>query len=436
MPDVRMNTSSGAALSEAKERYAARQPESARVFDQACRSLPGGNTRTVLFYDPFPLMFQRGAGCRLWDVDGHEYIDFLGEYTAGLYGHSHPVIQKTLRKILDDGLNFGGHTALEGKLAALVCARFPSIDLVRFTNSGTEANLMAINTARAATKREEILVFEGGYHGSVLNVAAGVPVINAPYQLVTAPYNDLAVTTAIVEQHKSSLAAILLEPMQGGAGCIPAEVDFLKGLRTLADAHGIVLIFDEVMTSRLSPGGLQEATGVIPDMTTLGKYIGGGMSFGAFGGKEALMSQFDPRKPNYLPHAGTFNNNVMTMSAGIAGLTEIYTPAAAKELNATGDALRTRLNGIAERHGTKVRFTGRGSMMNIHFTTAPVRSVKDVKDTDPDLRGLFFFDMVERGIWVARRGMMNLSLPIGGAETDALAAAFEEFVTVRGNLLR
>jgi len=436
MPDVRMNTSSAAALAEVKERYAARQPESARVYDDACKSLPGGNTRTVLYYDPFPLMFQRGAGCRLWDVDGHEYVDFLGEYTAGLYGHSHPVIQETLRKILDDGLNFGGHTALEGKLAALICARFPSIDLVRFTNSGTEANLMAINTARAATKREEILVFEGGYHGGVLNIAAGVPAINAPYKFVMAPYNDLAATRDIVAAHKDLLAAILLEPMQGGGGCIPATVEFLKGLRALADANDIVLIFDEVMTSRLSPGGLQEATGVTPDMTTLGKYIGGGMIFGAFGGKAALMSLFDPRKPNYLPHAGTFNNNVLTMSAGIAGLTKIYTAEAAKALNALGDGLRTRLNDIAERHKVKVRFTGRGSMMNIHFTTAPIRSVRDAKDADPDLRGLFFFDMVERGIWVARRGMINLSLPIGEAETDALVAAFEEFVTVRGNLLR
>jgi glutamate-1-semialdehyde 2,1-aminomutase len=436
MPDVRMNTSSAAALGEAKERYAARQRKSSQVYDEACKSLPGGNTRTVLYFDPFPLMFQRGAGCRLWDVDGHEYIDFLGEYTAGLYGHSHPVIQSALRKILDDGLKFGGHTALEGKLAALVCARFPSIDLVRFTNSGTEANLMAINTARAATKREAILVFEGGYHGSVLNVGAGVPVINAPYKLVTAPYNDLAATREIVEARKGELAAILLEPMQGGAGCIPADVEFLKGLRALADAHGIVLIFDEVMTSRLSPGGLQQATGITPDMTTLGKYIGGGMSFGAFGGKEALMAQFDPRKPNYLPHAGTFNNNVMTMSAGIAGLTEIYTPAAADALNKTGETLRARLNAIAQKHAVKVQFTGRGSMMNIHFTTAPVRSVRDAKDADPDLRGLFFFDMVERGLWLARRGMINLSLPIGAAECDALAAAFEEFVTVRGNLLR
>jgi glutamate-1-semialdehyde 2,1-aminomutase len=436
MPDTRVNTSSAAALAEAKERYAARRKESARLYEEACKSLPGGNTRSVLYFDPFPIMFARGAGCRLWDVDGFEYADFLGEYTAGLYGHSHPVIQETLRRVLDDGLNFGGHTALEGKLAALVCARFPSIELVRFTNSGTEANLMALTAARAATKREEILVFEGAYHGGVLNFGAGIAAINVPFTFVMAPYNDLAKTSEIITAHKDRLAAIILEPMQGGAGCIPAETEFLKGLRALASRHGITLIFDEVMTSRLSPGGLQEATGVIPDMTTLGKYIGGGMSFGAFGGKEEIMSLFDPRKPDFLPHAGTFNNNVLTMSAGIAGLTKVYTPEAANGLNETGEKLRRNLNKIAQSHETNVQFTGRGSMMNIHFTRAPIKAKSDVKDTNPDLPGLFFFDLLERGVYVARRGMMNLSLPIGATEIDALTGAFEEFVTVRGSLLR
>jgi glutamate-1-semialdehyde 2,1-aminomutase len=436
MRDDGVNTSSAAALAEAKERYAGRTRTSQKLYDEACKSLPGGNTRSVLFFDPHPLMFKRGEGCRLWDMDGHEYIDYLGEYTAGLYGHSHPVIQETLRRVLDDGINFGGHTALEGQLAAMVCARFPSIDLARFTNSGTEANLMALTAARAATKREAVLVFESAYHGGVLNFAAGTDAINVPFPFVKAPYNDLEATRAIVEQNKDRLAAIILEPMQGGAGCIPAELEFLQGLRKLASQHGIVLIFDEVMTSRLSPGGLQAATGVTPDMTTLGKYIGGGMSFGAFGGKEAIMSLFDPRKPNFLPHAGTFNNNVLTMSAGIAGLSKVYTPEAAHALNERGEALRRRLNEIAAKADIQVQFTGRGSMMNIHFTRNKVRSAGDVKDTNQDLRGLFFFDMLERGLYVARRGMMNLSLPIGDAEIAAMVAAFEEFVTVRRNLLR
>jgi glutamate-1-semialdehyde 2,1-aminomutase len=435
MRDDRANTTSAAALAEAKERFAAAHPKSAALHAEACKSLPGGNTRSVLFFDPFPPMFARGEGCRLFDVDGHEYVDYVGEYTAGLYGHSHPVIREALRRVLEGGINLGGQTALEGKLAALVCARFPSIDLVRFTNSGTEANLMALSAARASTKREAILVFESAYHGGVLNFAAG-QAINVPFPFIHAPYNDLEATRAVVEAHKDRLAAIILEPMQGGAGCIPADASFLKGLRELASAHGIVLIFDEVMTSRLSPGGLQLATGITPDMTTLGKYIGGGMSFGAFGGKEAIMSLFDPRKPEFLPHAGTFNNNVMTMAAGIAGLTEIYTAEAAAALNARGDKLRNRLNDIAQKADVNVQFTGRGSMMNVQFTRGPVRSVRDIKDTNQDLRGLFFFDLLERGVYVARRGMMNLSLPIGDAETDAAASAFEEFVSVRGNLLR
>jgi len=171
-------------------------------------------------------------------------------------------------------------------------------------------------------------------------------------------------------------------------------------------------------------------------MTTLGKYIGGGMSFGAFGGKQAIMALFDPRQPNFLPHAGTFNNNVLTMSAGIAGLSKIYTPEAAHALNERGDILRRRLNEIAQQADTTIQFTGRGSMMNIHFTRAPIRSAEDIKHTNQDLRGLFFFDLLERGIYVARRGMMNLSMPLGEPEVAAMVAAFEEFVTVRRTLLR
>src|SRR5216683_3256418 len=289
------NIDINAALAEAEEQYRAQNPKSLAQHRAACAAMPGGNTRSAIHVDPFPVTMVRGEGARLWDLDGHEYADFLSEFTAGIYGHSHPVIHRAIAAALEGGLNFGAHNEAEARFAAAICARFPSIDLVRFTNSGTEANLMTVNTARAATKREEILVFEGGYHGGVLNIAAGVPAINAPYKFVMAPYNDLAATRDIVAAHKDLLAAILLEPMQGGGGCIPATVEFLKGLRALADANDIVLIFDEVMTSRLSPGGLQEATGVTPDMTTLGKYIGGGMSFGAFGGKAALMSLFDPR---------------------------------------------------------------------------------------------------------------------------------------------
>jgi len=424
------------ALTQAYADYTADNPQSLARHNAATLVMPGGNTRTVLYYAPFPLGVARGASCYLWDLDGHRYVDFLGEYTAGIYGHSHPTIRAALDGALDNGINFGGPNALEVKLAQAVCQRFPSIQSVRFTNSGTEANLMALTAARAFTKREKILVFGGGYHGGVLYFSGGDnSPVNAPYDFVIAPYNNLKETTALIEKHGLDLAAIILEPMLGGGGCIAADVEFLTMLRTAATRYRSILIFDEVMTSRLSPGGLQAVHGILPDMTTLGKYIGGGMSFGAFGGRADLMAQFDPSRVDSLPHAGTFNNNVLTMSAGLAGLTEIYTPEAAVALNARGDALRSRLNDLCRRQEVPMQFTGIGSMLNIHMTDALLRSPADAAKGDQALRELFFFDMLKAGIWLARRGMISLSLPISDADCDTLVNAVEGFIEQRADLL-
>ena len=342
------NTTVESALQEARERYVARNPRSLARYVEATAVMPGGNTRTVLHFDPFPLAMVRGEGCRLWDADGADYVDFLGEYTAGIYGHSHPVIRAAVDRAMNEGINFGASNLLEAKFASVVCKRF-NLERVRFTNSGTEANLMALATACAVTGRRSVMVFYGGYHGGVFTFAGGGNKINAPFDFIVAPYNDIEGTAALLKQHGEKLAAIILEPMMGGGGCIAAEPAFLQSLRDGASACGALLILDEVMTSRLAPGGLQSVRGVKPDLTTFGKYIGGGMSFGAFGGRADIMDRFDPRRADALPHAGTFNNNVLTMSAGIAGLTEIYTPEAALALNARGEALRERLNGICSR---------------------------------------------------------------------------------------
>jgi glutamate-1-semialdehyde 2,1-aminomutase len=197
-----------------------------------------------------------------------------------------------------------------------------------------------------------------------------------------------------------------------------------------------VLIFDEVMTSRLSPGGLQEALGIIPDMTTLGKYIGGGMSFGAFGGRTELMARYDPRRSDALPHAGTFNNNILTMSAGLAGMTEIFTPEAARKLTALGDELRRRLNELGAAHGAPIQFTGYGSLMAVHFSSTPIHNPRDAANGHQGLKELFFFDMLERGIYFAKRGMLILSLPVAAAECDRLVHALDDFLTTRAPLLR
>ena len=422
------------ALNEAKEAYVATNPKSLARYVEATAVMPGGNTRTVLHYAPFPLAMARAEGCRLWDADGHEFVDFLGEYTAGIYGHSHPVIRKAVDGALDKGINFGASNLTEARFARAVCDRF-GLDRIRFTNSGTEANLLAISLARIFTKRSKVLTFDGGYHGAMFGFAGGGSPINVPFDYVMAPYNDMEKTRALIAENAADLAVVILEPMMGSGGCIIADPDFLKMLREETTRVGALLIFDEVMTSRLSPGGLQAVRGVKPDLTTLGKYIGGGMSFGAFGGRGDIMDLFDPRRPDALPHAGTFNNNVLTMNAGLAGLTEVYTPEAAVALNARGDALRERLNAACRKADAPLQFTGIGSMIAVHTMRGPVRSPADAAKGDAKLKELFFFDMLAQGIWLARRGMMTLCLPIGDAECDKLVAAVEEFLSSRRSLL-
>ena len=350
------------------------------------------------------------------------------------YGHSEPAIQRAISSALAQGITLGGPTPREGRLAEIMCERFPSLDMVRFTNSGTEANLMALSAARAFTGRNAILAFEGSYHGSVLSFGAYGNRMNVPLDWVMGRYNDIEGTRALIEENRDSLAAIIIEPMTGSGGCIPAEPEFLQMLRDAADEHGILLQFDEVMTSRLGPGGLQKAHGITPDMTSFGKYIGGGLTFGAFGGKAEVMSRFDPREAGHFGHAGTFNNNVLTMQAAIAGMSEVFTEQAAVEINAEGDLLRQRLNGAIEARNLPAQVTGYGSMMMFHPTDAELTGPKDTDAAPKEARALFHLEMMARAHYVSRRGMMVLSLPMGPEEFDGLVAAFEDILDTYGAL--
>lgn len=424
------------AVAAAEAAYVARNPRSRQAFRRAEAVMPGGNTRSSLFYLPFPLAIARGEGCWLWDADGHRYLDLLGEFTAGLYGHSNPVIRAAIDAALDDGLNLGGHTLLEPELARLVCERFAGIEQVRFTNSGTEANLMALAAARAFTGRDRVLVFRGGYHGGVLTFAGmGSSPANVPHDFVLGDYNDAEGTRRLIEANAGALAAVLVEPMMGAGGCIPAEPGFLHAVEAAARAAGALFVLDEVMTSRMSGGGLQALLDLRPDLTTLGKYIGGGLSFGAFGGREDVMRLFDPRQPGAIPHAGTFNNNVLTMAAGIAGLTKLFGPAEADALRERGNALRESLNAQCRARGVAMQFTGIGSVMNPHFVAGPIRTPAEAARSDGRLRDLFFFDMAEAGIYLARRGLIALMLPVGEAELASFNDAFAGFLARRAPLL-
>lgn len=421
----------GVSLDRVRARYAEANPRSHAAHESAARHLPGGNTRTTVFYPPFPLTMAYASGGRLTDLDGHTYLDLLGDYTAGLYGHDNLVIRAAVAKALDAGWNRGAPGTDEARLAEVLCERVPSLELVRFTNSGTEANLLALATATTYTGRGTVLVFRGAYHGSVLSFGSGHFTLNVPHHFVIGEYNDVADTARLIREHEADLAAILVEPMLGSGGCLPGTPEFLASLRAEATRTGALLVFDEVMTSRHSGGGMQELLGITPDLTTLGKYTGGGMTFGAFGGRADVMSMYDPARPGAVAHAGTFNNNVLSMAAGYAGLTELFTPEVGRDLHARGEDLRNRLNEVSREHDAPLRWTGLGSMMTAHFGSAPVHSPRDLTPT-PDRHELFHLDLLHRGFHVARRGMIALSLAITDDDCASFVAAVSGFLAEHG----
>jgi glutamate-1-semialdehyde 2,1-aminomutase len=411
------------AVTAASEDYCRRNPRSREMMEAAARVLPGGNTRSSLWYDPFPLCMVRGAGCHLTDADGHEYLDLLGEFSAGIYGHSPTIVSDAIQAALREGLNLSSHNRWEGQLAALICARFPSMQLVRFTNSGTEANLMAVAAAQAAGGRRKILVFEGAYHGSVMSFPRDGNAINVPHEFIVGPYNDIDGTRALMEEHGDGLAAILVEPMLGAGGCIPGDPAFLRFLREASRQIGAVLVFDEIQTSRLSASGRQGQLGIEPDLTTLGKFFGGGLSFGCFGGRRDLMERFDPRRADALAHPGTFNNNTLTMAAGTAAVGGVLTAEALEALNRRGDRLRERVLEVFDRAGGAFTVTGLGSLMTLHSRGAGRRAAC--------LRQLLFLDLVSAGVYLAARGFIALSLAVGDADVDFFLAVLESVLEKR-----
>ncbi len=420
--DVALDT----ALAAARQRYVDANPTSASWAARAVEVLPGGNPRSVLHFDPFPFRVATAERQHLVDVDGHRYVDLLGNYTAGLLGHSPEPVRAAAHAAIDGGWALGAVHPNEVRLAELIVGRFPSIDQVRFTNSGTEANLMALAVATTHTARRKVLVFDGGYHGGVLTFG-GARDVNVPHDWIVSAYNDVAAADTVFAEHGDSIAAVLVEPLQGSAGCIPGDPAFLAGLRRLCDASGALLIFDEVMTSRLAPGGVQESLGITPDLTTLGKYLAGGFTFGAFGGRRRFMAAFDASAGGRLGHAGTFNNNVVSMAAGVATLTEVLSPEVLAATNARGERLRSELNATFDRHGVAMCVTGSGSLMNVHGTTGPVTSVDDLEAGDDRWKELLFFDALDAGFHLARRGFIALSIEITDDDIDAFVAFVDDW---------
>jgi glutamate-1-semialdehyde 2,1-aminomutase len=406
-----------AQIVEAHQRYRTKHVHSEQSDERARAVLPGGNTRSVLDFAPFPFRVDRAEGAELIDIDGHRYVDFVGNYTAGLLGHSPPAIKHAIVAALDGGWAMGATHEREIELAELICARFESIEQVRFTNSGTEANLMAIGTALAHTGRSTVGVFDRAYHGGVLGFgpdpAGPHHPLNVPHRFHVAAFDDVSGLDALFAD--PDLACVLIEAVQGSGGCRPASTEFLAELRRRCTDNDVVLIFDEVMTSRLAVGGAQERFGVVPDMTTLGKYLGGGMTFGAFGGRRRFMAEFDPAQGGKLTQAGTFNNNVVSMTAAVAALRHELGADRIDAVNARGDQLRQRLNDVFASTSGRMRVTGVGSMLCVHAD-------------DDRLIELLFHSLLEVGMYVARRGFMALSMAITDDHCDALVAATEHWL--------
>jgi glutamate-1-semialdehyde 2,1-aminomutase len=401
-----------------------RNPASREQHERARAVLPGGTTRTILHHAPFPLTFVSGEGGNLTDADGHTYVDLVGDYTAGLLGHSEKRVHAAVAEALATNTSVGGVHPAEIRFAELVCNRFGH-QRVRFTNSGTEANLMALTLSRVVTGRSMIMVMYGGYHGGVFYYSHGNAPWNVPFPTVVAPYNDLGGCEELISEYALDLAAVIVEPMLG-SGCVPADARFLSGLANATQQAGAILITDEVMTSRHGPRGLADLLGVRPDIATYGKYFAGGLSIGAFAGRADLLDHFDATKPDSIPHAGTFNNNIATMSAGCVVLSELFTSDTAITLTARGEDLRARIDDVLHQHKLPLTITGFGSMNAVHALPHRPQNGTDLLERDEGLQEALFLALLQRGVYTAPRGSLNLGLAITEWDLDHYLNALDD----------
>lgn len=417
-----------AALEREVATYREANPRSVGLSERARRVLPGGTTRTTTFFPPFPPFQIRGEGCHIFDVDGNRRVDYLNNYTSLICGHAHPHILKAAREAAEGGTAFAAPTEYEVRLAEMICERVASVDLVRFTNSGTEATMAALRLARAYTGRSKIGRFEGSYHGThdyTTTPGAGVPGMISEL-VVDLPYNDVEGCRRILERRGKELAAVIVEPVLGASGVIPARAEFLRFLRRATDADGSLLIFDEVQTLRLHRGGAEAIYGVRPDLSTFAKIIGGGFPVGAFGGSGEVMEIMHPVSGD-ISWGGTFNGNPVTAAAGMACL-EMLTDQVIAELNELGDYAVAGLNQALADGPVPGQATGMGSLFNLHPTSEPVTDVHAVNRTDPDLRRLLHLGLINRGFYLSARGTACLSTPMTKAEVDGLIAATADVI--------
>jgi glutamate-1-semialdehyde 2,1-aminomutase len=431
------------------EEYQRRNPRSAARFATAQNVLAGGNSRLTAYFAPFPFYVDRGEGCLLFDLDGNQRLDFHNNATSLILGHHNPQVAAAVIAQTEKGTAFAIPTEPEVELASLLTAAIPSVERLRFTNSGTEGIALAIRAARVFTGKRKIAKIEGAYHGTSDQVSISVSIdlsqagqADSPqpvpssggltpgtlHDVVIIPFNDPAAAKRIIAQHRHELAAVIIEPVLAGIGYVPAEPEFLDAVREACDGQETLLIFDEVQTLRMLPGGAQQWYNVIPDMTCLGKIIGGGLPVGAFGGRADIMAAFDATtQPPAIPHSGTFNANPMTMQAGLATMRQL-TPEVYERLNEHGMTLRHQLEEMARSYGVAIRISGIASFFGMQLTDQPVVDYRSAQGQNPGLRQKLFLHLLNHGMFIANKLAGNISAPMGREELDSFVRAWEKFL--------
>jgi glutamate-1-semialdehyde 2,1-aminomutase len=429
-------------------RYAERTPRSREMYERNLRSQPGGVGRGIYYFAPHPTYMVRGEGCRMYDLDGNEYLDFLGNYTALIHGHAHPRLLQAMTEQAARGTVFPAPSEPEIALSELIRERVPGVDKVRFCASGTEAVMFALHVSRAYTGRRKIAKFEGAFHGNheaisisvhprvedagpaerprALPEFAGLPQANLD-AIVVLPFNDKEATARLIEENKDDLAAVIFEPMMANSGMIEPRDGFLTFLREITARHSIVLICDEIITLRLGPGGAQQMYDIVPDLTTMGKIIGGGLSIAALGGSEKVMDVVNPLQRGagrYVSHSGTFQGNPLASAAGLAAM-EMLDEAAFAKLDALGKRLRAGATEVLQQRGITGQMMGVGSLFNIHFTAADIHDYRSFMTGDPARLARLFVALLNEGIYLSPRGMGALSTAMGEDEIDAFVAALD-----------
>ncbi len=400
-------------LSSMFDSYISKTRKSKELYERAKSVLPAGVSYAIRHFEPYPFYTARAKGSKLFDVDGNEYVDFWLGHTALILGHSPPAVVEAVKKQLENGTHYGTSHELEIKLTEQIVKIVASAEMVRFTNSGTEANMYATRLARAYTDRSKIAKFEGGWHGGydALHTSVKYPfdipesaglTTGALQDTIVLPFNDLE---GVKERLKNKeVASVVIEPVLGAGGGIPAEKEFLKGLRELCDDKGILLIFDEVITGfRLAPGGGQQYYGATPDITVFGKILGGGFPIGAFCGRREIMERIDTlayERPHYSFHGGTFAANPISMTAGLATLKILADGQLINELNNVGGKIREKLREIFEADGVDVQVTGAGSLFNTHFTKEEVKDARAASKADRKKQVDYHLNLIANGVFV------------------------------------